>query len=88
MLRGLLLTGDAPTYMRASLVEGEPEDSTVAEDALWWPPSKITGRYLSADPGRAHKVVEVAEGDEARGMLPVEVRFGSEVARAAGAASH
>lgn len=42
VLRGLLLTGLVPRYLRA-------EDSTSLVDTqpLWWPPAKIVGRYLS-----------------------------------------
>jgi len=59
VLRGLLLTGGAPLYLRAQLSSaGEPEDQTarqvtrrtvtaVSGRALWWPPSKIAGRYLA-----------------------------------------
>ncbi|HUK93980.1 MAG TPA: FAD/NAD(P)-binding oxidoreductase [Gaiellaceae bacterium] len=44
VLRGLLLTGMVPRYLR-----GEPGTarSTVDTEALWWPPSKIVGRYLA-----------------------------------------
>jgi sulfide:quinone oxidoreductase len=59
VLRGLLLTGGAPLYLRSALsLEGEPRDSAarptkrrpasaVSQRALWWPPSKIAGRYLA-----------------------------------------
>jgi sulfide:quinone oxidoreductase len=46
-LRGQLLTGLAPTYLTAGAVEGGPKESTVAVNPLWWPPSKIAGRYLA-----------------------------------------
>ncbi len=44
VLRGLLLTGMVPRYLR-----GEPGTarSAVDTEALWWPPSKIVGRYLA-----------------------------------------
>jgi sulfide:quinone oxidoreductase len=44
VLRGLLLTGLTPRFMRA-----EPGKSETALDteALWWPPAKIVGRYLA-----------------------------------------
>jgi sulfide:quinone oxidoreductase len=57
VLRGLLLTGGAPLYLRAELdskgttrserarhrhLEGE-----VSSRALWWPPGKVAGRYLA-----------------------------------------
>ena len=45
LLRGMLLTGVAPMYMRSSagLRRGTGE---VAANALWWPPTKVAGRYL------------------------------------------
>jgi sulfide:quinone oxidoreductase len=54
-----LLTGGAPLYLRSSLNDaGELEaasatptarrpSSAVSRRALWWPPSKIAGRYLA-----------------------------------------
>ena len=47
VLRGLLLTGSAPRYLRSEPHGTEGTRSTVAGDALWWPPSKIVGRYLA-----------------------------------------
>jgi sulfide:quinone oxidoreductase len=59
VLRGLLLTGGAPLYLRSALsAGGDPEErsarrirrkpaSEVSQRALWWPPSKIAGRYLA-----------------------------------------
>ena len=62
VLRGLLLTGGAPLYLRAE-PQRLPRHATVAIEAtrprsatrdasaaagqpLWWPPAKIAGRYL------------------------------------------
>jgi sulfide:quinone oxidoreductase len=62
VLRGLLMTGGAPLYLRAE-PQRLPRDATVAIEAqprhrstrdassaaaqpLWWPPAKIAGRYL------------------------------------------
>ena len=45
VLRGLLLTGDSARYLRADITIGG--DSTVSEDALWWPPNRLCGRYLA-----------------------------------------
>jgi sulfide:quinone oxidoreductase len=44
VLRGLLLTGMVPRYLRA-----EPGTAASAWDTepLWWPPAKIVGRYLA-----------------------------------------
>jgi sulfide:quinone oxidoreductase len=63
VLRGLLLTGGAPLYLRAepgrlhreSTVAIEASGprrsdrnaSAAAGQALWWPPAKIAGRYLA-----------------------------------------
>jgi sulfide:quinone oxidoreductase len=57
VLRGLLLTGGAPLYLRAELDpsgarrSGEARSRRLAGEvssrALWWPPGKIAGRYLA-----------------------------------------
>jgi sulfide:quinone oxidoreductase len=44
VLRGLLLTGMTPRYLRAQVGTAE---SIVDTEALWWPPAKIAGRYLA-----------------------------------------
>jgi sulfide:quinone oxidoreductase len=52
VLRGLLLTGGAPLYLRAELT-GDREPTAhrlrgqVSARALWWPPGKVAGRYLA-----------------------------------------
>jgi sulfide:quinone oxidoreductase len=74
VLRGVLLTGSRPVYLRASLGDSEvPPD--VAGRALWWPPGKIAGRYLSPylggfaqhDHDAALDMALRAADDEARG---------------------
>jgi sulfide:quinone oxidoreductase len=47
VLRGLLLTGKAPRYLKNELAGGHGDASVVSTDAPWWPPAKIVGRYLS-----------------------------------------
>ena len=44
VLRGLLLTGLTPRFLRTELATSEAELDT---EALWWPPAKIVGRYLA-----------------------------------------
>jgi sulfide:quinone oxidoreductase len=44
ILRGLLLTGLAPRFLRAEPGKGE---SRIDTEPLWWPPAKIVGRYLT-----------------------------------------
>lgn len=63
ILRGLLLTGGAPLYLRAEpqrlvreptvAIEAHPirgprrNASAASGQALWWPPAKVAGRYLA-----------------------------------------
>ena len=47
ILRGLLLTGRAPTYLRAELAGGHGETSVAHSEPLWWPPGKIAGKHLA-----------------------------------------
>jgi CBS domain-containing protein len=47
VLRGMLLTGAAPRYLRRELTGGFGETSVVGTEPLWWPPAKIVGRYLA-----------------------------------------
>jgi sulfide:quinone oxidoreductase len=44
VLRGLLLTGMVPRFLRA---EAGTAASVVDTEPLWWPPSKIVGRHLA-----------------------------------------
>ncbi len=47
VLRGLLLTGGRPAFMRAELSGGRGDPSAAVAHPLWWPPGKIAGRYLA-----------------------------------------
>jgi sulfide:quinone oxidoreductase len=47
MLRGMLLTGIAPVYLRTEIAGRNGTSFETAGNALWWPPSKIAGRYLA-----------------------------------------
>jgi sulfide:quinone oxidoreductase len=46
VLRGVLLTGDTPTYLRSEITGGRGV-SSISNSPLWWPPSKIAGRHLA-----------------------------------------
>jgi sulfide:quinone oxidoreductase len=46
LLRGMLLTGVAPIYLRANVGDTAPATGEVVANPLWWPPTKIAGRYL------------------------------------------
>ena len=45
VLRGMLLTGTAPLYVRRSLIAAA-DASEVSTEAPWWPRAKIVGRHL------------------------------------------
>jgi sulfide:quinone oxidoreductase len=45
VLRGMLLTGDAPQFVRSV---SRDSDTVAAWHPLWWPPTKIAGPHLSA----------------------------------------
>jgi sulfide:quinone oxidoreductase len=45
VLRGLLLTGSAPRYLRRDVGASGPGTATV--EPLWWPPAKLVGRQLA-----------------------------------------
>jgi sulfide:quinone oxidoreductase len=47
ILRGTLLTGGPARYLRADISGAAGDDSIVSGKALWWPPNKLSGRYLA-----------------------------------------
>jgi sulfide:quinone oxidoreductase len=47
ILRGQLLTGGQPYYLRAELAAGEADVSQAARAPLWWPPAKVAGQFLA-----------------------------------------
>ena len=59
VLRGTLLTGGPARYLRADISGGAGDDSTVSGEALWWPPNKLSGRYLA--PYLSSKTGEAAD---------------------------
>ena len=46
VLRGLLFTGGDDRFLR-NVVAGGGGEGEVATHTLWWPPTKIAGRYIS-----------------------------------------
>lgn len=71
VLRGVLLTGGAPQYLRATVGDRDAT-SAAGPDALWWPPGKIAGRYLApylageAELGPPLEDLESVEGEPGR----------------------
>jgi sulfide:quinone oxidoreductase len=71
VLRGLLLTGLAPRYLRAEAGTGESATDT---EPLWWPPAKIVGRHLA--PFLASRLgLSDAQPHDASGAVEVEVEL-------------
>jgi sulfide:quinone oxidoreductase len=69
VLRGKLLTGDESVSLRTD-VSGGGGEGEVSPDVLWWPPHKISGRYLA--PLLYHGEVH-EEPEPPRHSLDVEV---------------
>jgi sulfide:quinone oxidoreductase len=61
VMRGLLLTGGEPTYMRAEVSGGADHPAVATTQALWWPPSKIAGHWLAPYLARQHEDLERPE---------------------------
>jgi sulfide:quinone oxidoreductase len=47
VLRGRLITGGESRFMRTDLSGREGDTAQASPETLWWPPSKVAGRYLS-----------------------------------------
>ena len=69
VLRGMMLTGRGKAWMRHQPAGGG--EGTVVRRALWWPPTKIAGRYLSPYLAAHHGTDAVGEGPQPHGQ-PVE----------------
>jgi sulfide:quinone oxidoreductase len=69
VLRGLLLTGLFPRFLRAEPRTGA---SAIDTEALWWPPAKIVGRYLA--PFLAERIgLADMPPPQGEGAVPVDV---------------
>jgi sulfide:quinone oxidoreductase len=74
VLRGKLIVGDETMSMRTEVTGGGGE-GVVSSDYLWWPPSKVSGRYLSPWLGG----VETHLGpDLPAGAMEIDVAFPQE----------
>jgi sulfide:quinone oxidoreductase len=70
VLRGMMLTGRGKAWMRHEPASGGV--GTAVRRALWWPPTKIAGRYLSPYLAARHGADAVGEGPQPDGQ-PVEL---------------
>ena len=75
VLRGVLLTGAAPRYLRREITGGFGETSVAATEPLWWPPAKIVGRYLAPFLGSFAGVEGPPEAAAPTGAIEVEVEL-------------
>lgn len=66
VLRGLLLTGTTPRYLRADVGGTSGDSSSASEGPLWWPPNKIAGRWLAPYLALNEEELQAPEG------IPVE----------------
>ena len=48
VLRGQLLTGQKPVFMRHDVTGHASEQETSGDQPLWWPATKVAGKYLAA----------------------------------------
>jgi sulfide:quinone oxidoreductase len=72
VLRGLLLTGLAPRFLRSETGTGR---SLVDTEPLWWPPAKIVGRYLTPFLAEHLGLSEEYPRPERADAVPVEVEL-------------
>jgi sulfide:quinone oxidoreductase len=70
VMRGLLLTGGVPRFLRAEVGGAPDEPAVAATHALWWPPSKIAGRWLAPYLAQRHDELEQPQG----AGIPVDAR--------------
>lgn len=81
VLRGLLLTGRQPRYLRHEITGGAGDASAASPEPLWWPPAKIVGRYLAPFLGAFAGVESPPEAPSAPGSVPVEVELDAATVR-------
>lgn len=74
VLRGLLLTGGSPRYLRRELT-GVGQVDTASPEPLWWPPAKIVGRHLTSFLAGFAGVESPREPARSPGVVEVEVEL-------------
>jgi sulfide:quinone oxidoreductase len=75
VLRGLLLTGARPRYLRHEVTGGVGDNSVVSPEPLWWPPAKIVGRHLAPFLGALIGSEATAGAPSELGHVSVEVEL-------------
>jgi sulfide:quinone oxidoreductase len=74
VLRGLLLTGMAPRFLRA---EAGARATAIDTEPLWWPPAKIVGRYLAPFLAEHLGLSKILPDAARASALPVEIELTS-----------
>lgn len=72
VLRGLLLTGAEPQYLRRDLSGGDEPD-WASSSPIWWPPTKIVGRRLAPFLAALTGEMPVSGLEPPAGGLPVDL---------------
>jgi sulfide:quinone oxidoreductase len=88
VLRGKILTGDLPVYVQADAAGGRGDVSDASPRPLWWPPSKLAGRFLG--PALAAAGMEPEPAPSLRygvAPLPIQIDLEEGPRSRAGAAS-
>jgi sulfide:quinone oxidoreductase len=67
VLRGVLLTGEGPRYLKGEL-SGPDAGSEIAAEPLWWPATKIVGRFLAPFLGEIARIAPGADGSTPSGV--------------------
>lgn len=75
VLRGLLLTGSQPRYLRHEMSAGAGHADAASPDPLWWPPAKIVGRHLAPFLANFAGVGSPPEPLAAPGSIRIEVEL-------------
>jgi sulfide:quinone oxidoreductase len=63
VLRGQLITGGESRFMRTSLSGSAGASPESSPETLWWPPTKVAGRYLAP---YLHETEEAADRERLR----------------------
>jgi sulfide:quinone oxidoreductase len=75
ILRGLLLTSAEPQYLRAAISGGQGETSIASSHVLWWPSTKVAGRFLASYLAKLDASTESAIDPGTRATIPVDVEL-------------
>jgi sulfide:quinone oxidoreductase len=77
ILRGLLLTGQAPRFLRTDLSKWREGAFDMDTDPLWWPPAKISGRFLGPFLAEYAGYTDLSGPPE--DAIPVEIDLGARI---------